>query len=66
MEIRIHGDVSDIERMAINAALNIHDKSKKGFRINHRVKIKNTIYNVEIENCPNSLRVIMRNKKQRL
>ena len=43
MEIRIHGDVSDIERMAINAALNIHDKSKKGFRINHRVKIKNTI-----------------------
>lgn len=66
MEIRIHGDASDIEKMAINAALNIHDKSKKGFRINHRVKIKNTIYNVEIENCRKSYMVTLRNKRQRL
>ncbi|EMT6575475.1 hypothetical protein WMR74_001490 [Providencia rettgeri] len=66
MKLIIHGEASEIERIAINAALSIHDNRKKGFRVNHRVKIKNKIYHVEIENCPNSLRVTMRNKRQRL
>lgn len=66
MKLIINGDANEIDRIAINAALMSHDKSKKGFRINHRVKIKNKIYHVEIENCPNSLRVTMRNKRQRL
>ncbi|MGM0938554.1 MAG: hypothetical protein ACQEWL_18895 [Pseudomonadota bacterium] len=66
MEVRINGGANEIERIAINAALSIHDSNKKGFRINHRVKVKNKIYHVEIENCPNSLRVTMRNKRQRI
>lgn len=68
MEIRIHGDVSDIERIAINEALEAHKKkyNRTGIIVSHKIKIGKNIYPVEIENCRKSYMVTLRNKRQRL
>ena len=68
MRLIIRGEVTPIERIAINEALEAHKKkyNRTGIIVSHKIKIGKNNYPVEIENCPNSLRVIMRNKRQRL
>ncbi|MEQ5536297.1 MULTISPECIES: DUF4060 family protein [Providencia] len=68
MKLIIKGDVSDIERIAINAALEAHKKnhSRTGIIVNHKIKIGKNIYPVEIQNCQKSYMVTMRNKRQRI
>ena len=68
MKLIIKGGVSDIERIAINAALEFHKQnhSRTGIIVNHKIKIGQNIYPVEIQNCQKSYIATMRNKRQRI